>query len=140
MSRYTQTMTSEALSKLRELLKAGDTIYVIQRHKAPSGVSRVLSLVLARGNRVLDLTLRAAIVLSKGTLEKMGKPGIRVVAEGLDKRGANIGAEADFAQALVAALSREVFSDRAPKAGKADPDSPDLTHRPASQWLLAEWL
>lgn len=125
--RYTEGMIEEAGKRLRERIKPGETVYVIQRHRAAG--SRVLSLVVVKEGRCVDITLQAAMFLDKSTQERQGKEGIRTV-----------GSEANFAHMLVGELSSKLFEEDAPKGKRADPDSPDLRERPADKWLLAEWL
>ncbi len=38
---------AEALASLREMLKPGDTVYCVLRHRAASGMSRVIDLLIA---------------------------------------------------------------------------------------------
>jgi hypothetical protein len=127
--RYTNTMRKESLQRLRKLINPGDTLYVIQRHIAPSSMSRVLSIVCVRNQRCVDITLSAAILLNKPVQERAGKSGLKIT-----------GMDANFAASTVAKLSDLLYSEVAPTGKNADPDSPNPQDRPADMWLTAEWL
>lgn len=51
----------QAINKLRETLKPGDTVYTILRHVSRSGMQREISLMIAgQGGEILDITYAAA--------------------------------------------------------------------------------
>ena len=57
MTKREQTEKDEAIAKLRELLKPGDTVYTILDHVSRSGMQREIRVVLlnADGSKVVDL-------------------------------------------------------------------------------------
>jgi len=65
-------------------LKEGDTIYTILRSVSSSGMSRTISLKVAREGRILDLTYFAADVLGWPLVEKNGSRALRVGGCGMD--------------------------------------------------------
>lgn len=50
----------EAINDLRELIKAGDTVYTILRHRSASGMTRWLDLYVMRDNKPRRITWTAA--------------------------------------------------------------------------------
>ena len=93
--RYSQTEVEEALAKLRELLKPGDTVNTILRHKSRSGMSRSISLI-AMASGPLELDYWASRVLGDSIDQKHG---------GICIRGCGM----DMGFALVYDLSRRLF-------------------------------
>jgi len=65
-------------------LKEGDTVYTVLRSVSSSGMSRTISLKVARGGRILDLTYFASDVLGWPLVEKNGSRALRVGGCGMD--------------------------------------------------------
>ena len=95
--KYSQQEVAEALAKLRELLKPGDTVSTILRHKSRSGMSRSISLVLMDGGPQ-ELDYWVSRVLGNSIDQRHG--GIRIGGCGMD-----------MGFALVYDLSRRLFPD-----------------------------
>lgn len=85
---------AQAITRLRAILKPGDTLHGIQRHRSRSGKSRSLSLVAPIAGELVDLDAPAACALSLSLDRKHG--GIRTDLCGRD---------------VVSNLSRVLFSD-----------------------------
>ena len=62
----------------------GDTVYTVLRSVAPSGMSRTMSLKVAKNGRIQDLTYYASIVLDYPLVEVNGSRAIRVGGGGMD--------------------------------------------------------
>ena len=77
--KYSQQEVEEALAKLRELLKPGDTVNTILRHVSRSGMSRSISLISAD---MQELDYWASRVLGDSIDQKHG--GIRIGGCGMD--------------------------------------------------------
>lgn len=60
LTKAQQADRDEAIAKLREWLKPGTTIHTIQRHRAASGMMRVLDVYLIRDNEPLRITYSVA--------------------------------------------------------------------------------
>jgi hypothetical protein len=65
-------------------LNEGDTVYTIIRSVSASGMSRTISLKVARGGQILDLTYFASVVLGWPLVEKNGSRALRVGGCGMD--------------------------------------------------------
>jgi hypothetical protein len=65
-------------------LKEGDTVYTVLRSVSSSGMSRTISLKVAREGRILDLTYFASDVLGWPLVEKNGSRALRVGGCGMD--------------------------------------------------------
>jgi hypothetical protein len=65
-------------------LKEGATVYTVLRSVSSSGMSRTISLKVAKGEQILDLTYFAAAVLGWPLVEKNGSRAIRVGGCGMD--------------------------------------------------------
>lgn len=65
-------------------LNEGDTVYTVLRSVSPSGMSRTISLKVARGGQILDLTYFASVVLGWSLVEKNGSRALRVGGCGMD--------------------------------------------------------
>jgi hypothetical protein len=72
----------EAIERLREWVKPGDTIYTILRHKSSSGMSRVIDMLKIEDNRVMTLGWNAAKAL--GDRFDNDREGVRVSGAGMD--------------------------------------------------------
>ena len=72
----------EAIEKLRELLKPGDTVYTILTHVSRSGMSRSIKPIIFRDSRPYDLTY--LVCKSKeGTFDR-NNGGVKVGGCGMD--------------------------------------------------------
>lgn len=65
-------------------LNEGDTVYTVLRSVSSSGMSRTISLKVAREGRILDLTYFASVVLGWPLVEKNGSRALRVGGCGMD--------------------------------------------------------
>jgi hypothetical protein len=74
---------SNALKHLRDLLKPGQTVYTILRHRSASGISRSISVVsIGQDGEVRDLDYLAAKLLGYRIDERRG--GLKVSECGMD--------------------------------------------------------
>jgi hypothetical protein len=80
-----QTEQTEALDKLKDILKAGDTLYTILRNVSSSGMSRVISVVKVEDGdiRILDGLIERA-GLYKRTPASSRHDGLKVGGAGMD--------------------------------------------------------
>ena len=78
----TRAQQAEALDKLREYLKPGDTVYTVLRHVSSSGMTRDISAVLLRDNEHVDIDYLVARVL--GYRRNQDHGGLRVSGCGMD--------------------------------------------------------
>jgi hypothetical protein len=62
----------------------GDTIYTVLRSVSSSGMSRTLSLKVAKDGKILDLTYYASILLDWPLVEVNGSRALRVGGCGMD--------------------------------------------------------
>jgi hypothetical protein len=69
---------------LTHYVKAGTKVYTIMRHVSSSGMSRNISLVIANGDEVIDITYYAAHALGDKLIESKGHRAIRVNGCGMD--------------------------------------------------------
>jgi len=65
-------------------VKPGTKVYTILRHVSSSGMSRNISLVIADGNDIADITYYAAHALEDKLIESKGHRAIRVNGCGMD--------------------------------------------------------
>jgi hypothetical protein len=65
-------------------LEEGATVYTVLRSVSSSGMSRTISLKVAKGGKILDLTYYASVVLEWPLVEKNGSRAIRVGGCGMD--------------------------------------------------------
>ena len=65
-------------------LKEGDRVYTLNRHTSASGMSRDLSLFVAREGEVMNITYYAAHALGRKLVERNGSRAIRVSGCGMD--------------------------------------------------------
>jgi len=65
-------------------VKPGTKVYTILRHVSSSGMSRNISLVIANGDEVIDITYYAAHALEDKLIESKGYRAIRVNGCGMD--------------------------------------------------------
>ena len=69
---------------LTHYVKPGTKVYTIMRHVSSSGMSRNISLVIANGDEVMDITYYAAHALGDKLIESKGHRAIRVNGCGMD--------------------------------------------------------
>ena len=69
---------------LTHYVSEGDTIYTVLRSASSNGMSRTLSLKVAKDGKILDLTYYASIVLGWPLVEVNGSRAIRVGGGGMD--------------------------------------------------------
>jgi hypothetical protein len=69
---------------LEYYVNEGDTVYTVLRSVSSSGMSRTISLKVARGGQILDLTYFASVVLGWPLVEKNGSRALRVGGCGMD--------------------------------------------------------
>jgi hypothetical protein len=69
---------------LTHYLTEGDTVYTVLRSVSSSGMSRTMSLKVAKDGKIIDLTYYAAIVLDYPLVEVNGSRAIRVGGCGMD--------------------------------------------------------
>jgi hypothetical protein len=65
-------------------LSPGDTVYTLVRHISASGMSRDISLFVARNGEINDITFYAAHVIGWRLVERNGRRAIRVSGAGMD--------------------------------------------------------
>jgi len=101
-------------------INEGDTIYTVLRSVAPSGMSRTMSLKMAKGEYIQDLTYYASIVLDYPLVEVNGSRAIRVGGCGMD-----------MGFHVVYSLSRVLFRDKY----EGQPDAVDAGYSLSQAWL-----
>ena len=69
---------------LTHYLSEGDTVYTVLRSVSSSGMSRKISLKVAKEGKILDLTYYASIVLDWPLVEVNGSRALRVGGCGMD--------------------------------------------------------
>ena len=69
---------------LTHYVKPGTKVYTIMRHVSSSGMSRNISLVIANGDEVIDITYYAAHALGDKLIESKGHRAIRQHGCGMD--------------------------------------------------------
>lgn len=69
---------------LTHYVKEGSKVYTILRHKSDSGMSRDISLLIAQGDEIIDITYYAAQALGDNPIESKGHRAIRVRGAGMD--------------------------------------------------------
>ena len=69
---------------LTHYLAAGDRVYTILRHVSASGTSRDISVLVAHGNEITDITYYAAAALGDKLIESHGWRAIRQRGGGMD--------------------------------------------------------
>lgn len=69
---------------LTHYLKPGTKVYTILRHVSSSGMSRNISLVIANGDEVIDITYYASHALGDKLIESKGHRAIRQNGCGMD--------------------------------------------------------
>jgi hypothetical protein len=69
---------------LEYYVNEGDTVYTVLRSVSSNGMSRTISLKVARGGQILDLTYFASVVLGWPLVEKNGSRALRVGGCGMD--------------------------------------------------------
>jgi len=105
---------------LEYFVTEGDTIYTVLRSVAPSGMSRTMSLKVAKNGKILDLTYYASVVLDYPLVEVNGSRAIRVGGCGMD-----MGFHAVYS------LARVLFRDK--YEGQAD--AVDAGYSLSQAWL-----
>jgi len=105
---------------LEFFVEEGDTVYTVLRSVAPSGMSRTMSLKVAREGKILDLTYYASVVLDYPLVEVNGSRAIRVGGAGMD-----------MGFHVVYSLARVLFRDK--YEGQAD--AVDAGYSLSQAWL-----
>lgn len=102
MATAKQTEQSEAIERLREWIKPGDTVYTILRHVSSSGMSRVIQLVSfeVRDGKPSPLFIGYNVAKALDYRWDNHKEGIKIGGTGMD-----------MGFALVYELSRALFDD-----------------------------
>jgi len=104
------TEKDEAIARLHELLKPGDTVYTILRHVSRSGMMRAISPVLVGEDGPLDITW----LVAPATGRKVHQKHYGVIVHGC---GMDMGFE------LVYTLSRRMYPDGFTCIGKGCPSN-----------------
>lgn len=65
-------------------LKEGDRVYTLNRHTSSSGMSRDISLFIARDGEIMDITYYSAHAIGWRLVERNGRRAIRVQGAGMD--------------------------------------------------------
>lgn len=82
MAKYSKKETQEAIDELREMLKPGDRVYTVLRHRSASGMSRSIDLFIVRENQLARITWLIARALGDTIDQNHG--GIKVAGCGMD--------------------------------------------------------
>lgn len=72
----------EAIERLHEILKPGDTVYTVLKHVSASGMSRSIQLKIVVDGDIVDITYYAARALGEKIDAKNG--GIKIGGCGMD--------------------------------------------------------
>lgn len=78
----TKSEKQEAIAELRKMLKPGDTVRTILRHRSASGMSRVIDVYIIRKNEPLRLTWKVGKAVGYSYDQK--HEGLRVHGCGMD--------------------------------------------------------
>jgi hypothetical protein len=105
---------------LEYFVTEGDTIYTVLRSVAPSGMSRTMSLKVAKNGKILDLTYYASVILDYPLVEVNGSRALRVGGCGMD-----MGFHAVYS------LARVLFRDKY----EGQPDAVDAGYSLSQAWL-----
>lgn len=105
---------------LEYFVKEGDTVYTVLRSVSSSGMSRTMSLKVAKEGRILDLTYYASVVLGWPLVEVNGSRAIRVGGAGMD-----------MGFHTVYTLARVLFRDKY----EGQPDAVDAGYSISQAWL-----
>lgn len=118
MSNAKLTEQTEAIERLRQWVKPGDTVYCVLRHVSKSGMSRVIDLNVfdKETGDVSHIGYNAALALGYGYDRK--REGIKIGGCGMD-----------MGFALVYELSRKLF------AGTLDAEGKDPGYLLNHRWL-----
>jgi len=65
-------------------LAPNDTVYTLIRYVSSSGMSRDISLFIAQGGEIIDITYYAAYAMGWRLVERNGQRAIRVQGAGMD--------------------------------------------------------
>lgn len=101
-------------------INEGDTIYTVLRSVASSGMSRTMSLKVAKDGKILDLTYYASVVLDYPLVEVNGSRAIRVGGCGMD-----------MGFHVVYSLARVLFRDKY----EVQPEAVDAGYSLSQAWL-----
>ena len=104
-----RTERDEAIEQLREMLPPGSTVHTIARHVSRSGMSRSISIVIARDGDPWDISWLVARALGDRIDQNHG--GIKIGGAGMD-----------MGFALVYNLSSTLYRDGFECIGTGDPD------------------
>jgi hypothetical protein len=69
---------------LTHYIKEGSTVYTVLRSVSSSGMTRAISLLVANGDKVEDITYYAAHALDSKLIERNGSRAISVHGAGMD--------------------------------------------------------
>lgn len=105
---------------LEYFVKEGDVIYTVLRSVSSSGMSRTISLKVAKEGRILDLTYSASVVLGWPLVEVNGSRALRVGGAGMD-----------MGFHTVYTLARVLFRDKY----EGQPDAVDAGYSLSQAWL-----
>jgi hypothetical protein len=105
---------------LEYFVKEGDTVYTVLRSVSSSGMSRTMSLKVAKEGRILDLTYYASKVLDWPLVEVNGSRALRVGGCGMD-----------MGFHTVYTLARVLFRDKY----EGQPDAVDAGYSLTQAWL-----
>lgn len=105
---------------LEHYLKEGDTVYTVLRSVSSSGMSRTMSLKVAKEGKILDLTYYASVVLGWPLVEVNGSRALRVGGAGMD-----------MGFHTVYTLARVLFRDKY----EGQPDAVDAGYSLSQAWL-----
>lgn len=73
---------SEYLTKMRDLIKPGDTVYSVLRHVSRSGMSRVISFYVYRENKPVNIDYAISVI--EGYSRSRTHDGLSVGGAGMD--------------------------------------------------------
>src|SRR3990167_7127820 len=82
--KYSKSEIEESLTKLREWIKPGDTVYTVLRHVSRSGMSRNISVVLIDGDAMLHPNHAVACVTGSTLVRGGMNDAIKMGGCGMD--------------------------------------------------------
>lgn len=82
MASATRTERDEAIEKLHEILKPGDTVHTVVTHVARSGMSRSIRAIVVKDNEPIDISWLVAR-LGIGRMDR-DNGGVRMTGAGMD--------------------------------------------------------
>lgn len=133
MTRAQQAERAEALARLREWLRPGDTVYTILRHVSRSGMQRSIAPIAFLNNDARDARYLARnVALALGMAEDRHREGVKINGCGMDM-GAHL------VYSLSSALFRDGFGCVGEGCPSSDHSNGDRDYTPHGAGEVGQW-